>query len=315
MKSLSLPSLLLAVLMSCGMSSPAISQDANETSEDISEQNSAINDPDNRTGEPAHVTVVIKNVSGKDLLLRNIEIAESIANASDNKNPDRCEINQKNEILLRSGSSFEQDCQFHNNNSEQLGLSKRLRMSLLASKLKLVVMLDTKQLGKYRYYPSVSIQAQEYSIFIGGVFGAILLATFVWIERVLKNPVIRANVVKSLLPTALMGLRGGIMAIIALLLGRSSQSTGAPITLTVTDFTGGLLVGLFSYPLAAWIASALKIDELLLSSSEDKKKQRKQRTLPADSKDDIVDDAQQSKPDNRDIDQRSIQEKLSSASG
>lgn len=292
MKTFSFSSLILATLL-FGIAPHATSQDANEIATDLSGQNSATkafeitlqSDPDNRTGEPAHVTVIIKNISGKDLLLRNIEIAQSTAPSNSAENPDRCEINQKNEIFLRSGLSFEQDCQFYTDIPENSGILKHLRMSLLSSRLKLMVMLDTKQLGKYRHYPSVSIPAQEYSIFIGGVLGAILLATFVWIERVLKNPLIRANLAKSLLPTVLMGLRGGIMAIIALLLGRSSQSTGAPITLTVTDFTGGLLVGLFSYPLAAWIASALKIDEILLGSPDYEKNQRKQHAAPVDKKD------------------------------
>jgi len=38
------------------------------------------------------------------------------------------------------------------------------------------------------------------------------------------------------------------------------EGIGSPVMLTVVDFSGGVLIGLFSYPLASWISSTLKLD-------------------------------------------------------
>ena len=53
------------------------------------------------------------------------------------------------------------------------------------------------------------------------------------------------------------------MAIIALLFGKTTQGAGSPVSLIVVDFAGGIMIGLFSYPLASWISSALKLDDLV----------------------------------------------------
>lgn len=235
----------------------------------------ATGDSDNRTGEPVFVVITVKNVSGQDLLLRNAEFSLAGEWTNVGGKTIRCTLNQRGEIRLRNDLSLEQVCRFDVVMGGNSGFFKRSRSGLLSSKLKLSVLLDTKELGSFRYYPSISVPAQEYSVFIGGVLGALLLAIFVWIERMLKKPVMRVYWVRSLVPALLMGLRGGIMAIIALLLGKSSQSAGAPITLTVTDFTGGLLIGLFSYPLAAWITSALKLDTILFNKPNVRQSRRR----------------------------------------
>ena len=78
------------------------------------------------------------------------------------------------------------------------------------------------------------------------------------------------------------------MAIVALLLGKTTQGVGSPVSLSVEDFAGGVLIGLFSYPLASWISSTLKLDGNFVGRSSDKGKGRSQgtstRTDPEDGK-------------------------------
>jgi len=120
--------------------------------------------------------------------------------------------------------------------------------------------------GTARFYPSATftVKAPDSSIFIGGVVGAMLLALFVAAERILKNPAVREDWIGTSWVTVLMGLRGGLLAIFALLLGKTTQGGGSPVSLSVADFAGGVLVGLFSYPLASWISSTLKLDSVVV---------------------------------------------------
>ena len=58
------------------------------------------------------------------------------------------------------------------------------------------------------------------------------------------------------------------MAVVALLLGKTTQGAGSPVSLTVIDFTGGLMIGLFSYPLATWISSTLKLNGAVVPAAD-----------------------------------------------
>lgn len=235
----------------------------------------ATGDPDNRIGQPMFVTVVLKNTSAIDLELKSLNIKIDAVSADRFIDP-MCPIQQRGEIRIDKGLSYQQTCRFDMHPTrfqdgflswQRALLNADIRLSITALPVSLgSAPKDRKELGTYHYFPSVPIRASEVSIFLGGMVGAMMLAVFVWIEQILKSPRTRGawlrTFSKSFVTMALMGFRGGLMAIIALLLGQTTQGPGSPVNLTVTDFTGGILVGLFSYPLAAWVASTLKIESL-----------------------------------------------------
>lgn len=223
-------------------------------------------DPWNRVGQPMFITIQVKNVSAGTVLIKNLNISIDHVSA-DRFAETKCEWQQHGELTLAPGLSFEQSCRFEMNPLDLWASFRSLREALWSAEIRFDVKANINRVGERHFYPSLIVKAQEFSIFIGGMVGALLLAIFVWIERVLTNPAVREAWLRSLGFTALMGIRGGIMAIIALLLGKTTQGGGSPISLTVSDFTGGLMVGLFSYPFASWISSALKLDDVVLSRS------------------------------------------------
>lgn len=223
---------------------------------------SAVSDPMNRVGHPLFVVTNIKNVSGEQIIIKNIII--KIDDASlDKFKKDVGTCIPPGEPLLSSGQSIEPSCRFEMNDDTSLDFIS-LQNKLLSAEIRLSV--TAKFAGheeEFHYYPSINVKAPESSIFIGGLLGALLLAGFVLVETMLRNPM-RQEWGKNLVRTTLLGLRGGIMAMIALIIGKATQSTGSPISMTVTDFNGGIVVGLFSYPLAAWISSTLKLNGVLV---------------------------------------------------
>lgn len=224
-------------------------------------------DAANRLGQPIFIAIKIKNTAGSDLLMKNINVNIDGVSADRFKTV-TCKLQQLGEIKISRGLSFEQTCRFEMKASSFSWTLKSWQDNLLAADVRLAVTADIEPLGAFKYYPSVRVNAPELSIFIGGIFGALLLAVFVWIERMLRNAEDRKAWFRDLRITLLTGLRGGIMAIIALLIGKTTQGAGAPVSLTVIDFTGGVMVGLFSYPLASWISSALKLESALQSGDK-----------------------------------------------
>ena len=223
-------------------------------------------DPMNRVGEPIFVSLSVKNNAGKSLRLRNISMQMDRSSGAWVNDEEQCNLQQYGEPVLAQGQTLQQYCRFDVQPSKMSWSIRSWREALMSTDVRLVVDADIDGVGERRYYPTITLKAQEYAIFFGGVVGAFMLAMFIWIERLLSNQRVRQALLKNFLVTLLMGARGGIMAIIALLLGKTTQGTGSPVTLTVTDFSGGVMIGLFSYPLAAWISSALKLDNMLIVS-------------------------------------------------
>jgi len=56
-----------------------------------------------------------------------------------------------------------------------------------------------------------------------------------------------------LLDAARSGLLGGLCAIILILVAGISEGGQPPIAISIEDFWGGVIVGLFSLPIATWI--------------------------------------------------------------
>lgn len=217
-------------------------------------------EPNNRVGDAAYVVISLRNISGAQLQLKNMTVSIDGPAKERFVAPLECPLQRDGEVELASGAVFEQTCRFEMKPARVWPGGSGLQSSLLSADIRLQVIAELTKLGNFQYFPTFMMKAPEISIFIGGFFGALMLALFVLVERILRNPEARQAWVRTALVTLVMGLRGGLMAIIALLISKTTQSVGSPVSLTVADFSGGILVGLFSYPLATWISSTLKLD-------------------------------------------------------
>jgi len=255
-------------------------------------------DEGNRVGDPVIAWVAITNESDGNLKLMNLSVDVSPSANSSFGSARPCTLPGDGEVELMPAQMFRMACKFpiqaeaaeplkdgaasdatqaSDSKSDQLrdaasGWSGNWVTRVLDAHLRFEVTtefehLSTNKQDTRRFYPAMVVKAVDYSVFIGGVAGAMLLALFVLAERVLKNPDVRERWVRNLLVTMLMGLRGGVLAVIALLIGKTTQGVGSPVSLSVTDFTGGVLIGLFSYPLASWISSTLKLEGVFVQAS------------------------------------------------
>jgi len=237
-------------------------------------------DPMNRVGGPVYLSVTLKNVSAAEQTVENLVV--KIEGAADSRfdGGSPCELAVTGEVTLPPGESYSQNCRLPAQSLTQAAASspeatsssvtgwesQRWYQSVFSADLRPMVEVGVAGAGTARFYPSATftVKAPDSSIFIGGVVGAMLLALFVAAERILKNPAVREDWIGTSWVTVLMGLRGGLLAIFALLLGKTTQGGGSPVSLSVADFAGGVLVGLFSYPLASWISSTLKLDSVVV---------------------------------------------------
>ena len=173
-----------------------------------------------------------------------------------------CKLQQLGEENLKKAGGFQQSCRFEMRTLDSVWSISGLRTYLFANNIRFAVTVSVSGDREYRYYPTVMVNASEVSIFVGGIFGALLLALFVWVHKLIVEPRARLYWGRNLGYTFLLAMRGGIMAIIALLIGKTTQGSGSPVALTVIDFAGGVMIGIFSYPLASWMASTLKIESV-----------------------------------------------------
>lgn len=265
-------------------------------------------DESNRVGDPVIVWVSITNESDAQLKLMNATVRINPSSNASFGSASSCAVLGDGEQLLLPRQMLRTACKFPDEKrvpagapsetadaavsqpvvevdqgagASASGWSASWFTRVLDAQLRFEVEVEIEQLagGKQdtrRFYPVVTVKAVDYSVFIGGVAGAMLLALFVLAERVLKNPEVRRHWVQNLFVTLVMGLRGGAIAVIALLLGKTTQGVGSPVSLSVTDFTGGVLIGLFSYPLASWISSTLKLDGVFVNAAADTGQKEKQ---------------------------------------
>lgn len=244
-------------------------------------------DPMNRVGDPVFVTITLRNQASRDQIVKNLSVRVDAMADQRFSSAGECTLSGLGEITLTPGETYSQTCRFPvaaaavaesdpaaSAAAPAPGLADRTGWrrsawygNLLGADLRMIVDVDVEGTGSRRFFPLVTVKAGEGSIFVGGVFGAMLLALFVLAERLLKNPDVRENWVRNVFVTLLMGLRGGLLAVIALLLGKTTQGIGSPVMLTVVDFSGGVLIGLFSYPLASWISSTLKLDGVFVAAA------------------------------------------------
>lgn len=213
----------------------------------------------NRVGESIYVVVSLKNRTDRKITLTSltIEVDES---AKDRFQGRALCKPESGEPVIPPNLSFEQRCKLDMKSGMFWLPEGSVRNLLFSAEVPLVVQIRPEKGDPATALPVVRVNAPQFGIFVGGLTGALMLAFFMWIERLLSDPRARERWGISMLVMCALGLRGGLMAIMALLLSSTTQGSASPISLDVNDFSGGVLVGLFSYPLANWIASTLKLD-------------------------------------------------------
>ncbi len=110
----------------------------------------------------------------------------------------------------------------------------------------------------------ITLQPPLSSLIWGGVLGAVLLAVFVSVYRFLRqSPQGHKDLWNAMKGAVGISAGGAVSAIIALLLLQRLKGLELPINLTVTDFYGGLVVGLFSYKIGDWLYKELSGESTL----------------------------------------------------
>jgi hypothetical protein len=254
----------------------------------------AVGDAANRVGSVMYFTITLRNVSDRAQKVRNLTVA--VDDSPDNQAlGSSCALSGIGEPVLPAGETYSQTCRFPALATEPTGLptdaseesrgaaaraqraesqvaggDRRWFSWLFSSDVRLLVDVDVQGVGSRQFFPVITVKSNEASIFIGGIAGAMLLALFVATERLLRSPKLREEWRTTAVVTLVMGLRGGLLAVVALLLGKTTQGIGSPVTISVSDFQGGVLIGLFSYPLATWISSTLKVDGVFVPQPVEK---------------------------------------------
>ncbi len=97
----------------------------------------------------------------------------------------------------------------------------------------------------------VTLQPPLVSLIWGGIVGSLLLAAFVGTYRLVREP--RDKRVRLLVQILFLAGAGAVCAVIALILLRRLQGVELPVNVTVADFYGGVVIGLFSFKIGDWL--------------------------------------------------------------
>lgn len=100
----------------------------------------------------------------------------------------------------------------------------------------------------------VTLEPPLNSILWGSILGSLLLALYISLHKRRKENLPWKTALSRFLSVALTGIVSGI--IIVFLLFRF-KNLDLPVTITVTDFFGGLVLGLFTYKLGDWLYGKL----------------------------------------------------------
>lgn len=92
------------------------------------------------------------------------------------------------------------------------------------------------------------------SILWGSIFGSLLLALFIALYKRTKEMLPWKTTLSRFVSVSLTGIVSGFIIIFLLF---SSKNLDLPVTITVTDFFGGMILGLFTYKLGDWLYNKL----------------------------------------------------------
>jgi hypothetical protein len=106
-------------------------------------------------------------------------------------------------------------------------------------------------------------------VFFGGLFGALLLVSFMLATKILKaaqggtlNAAIagwRQSALKWFLLYCAYALNGFVVALLLVILSAGLSAFTIPVNIKLQDFSGGVMVGLFSVTLGKFIAEKLNL--------------------------------------------------------
>jgi hypothetical protein len=104
---------------------------------------------------------------------------------------------------------------------------------------------------------TLDVEAPMSSLIWGGIIGSLLLAIFLSAYKYLRAT--EANKLKAILVEAVkLFTTGAITALILVILIYRYKEIELPINITVNDFYGGVVLGLFTYTLGDWLYKKLR---------------------------------------------------------
>lgn len=220
-------------------------------------------DEANRLGQLIYFTIQIKSLAKNDFKTNNIDI--SILGPSSerfvaNKSSNTVECPVTGAQVLVAEHIWELPCR----------LEMKPGLYLFNAEIVVRVKLKGTTSEEFQHYLRVRVRAPEYSIFVGGAVGSLMLGLFAWLSAIIAR--VRGRQALQAAPEVLsiiaISIRGALMSAMLLALTGATEASASPIQLTVLDFSGGVLVGMLSVPLAQWLASILSTSELLGNPSQ-----------------------------------------------
>jgi hypothetical protein len=223
-------------------------------------------------GEPIFVLLSVRNVGEKPITLQNLTIeAMGLLSRVYNKS---CNVSFS-EQTIQPQKGINRTCSLSAARvPAEIFLYRQDRFRILAS-VKIASYQDPLPMAL-----NLQLAMPEFSVVYGALVGTLLLVmfstSFSYLQTFPRAPKDLSTLksqaatylarlpIRLLLSTAEMVLRaiqGGVVAIILIVLSRTTTEIGAPIAVRVDDFWGGLLVGIFSVPLASWLATKLAYEE------------------------------------------------------
>lgn len=229
----------------------------------------------------AEAAVVVKDLCLQDRSVRAVDPSKDPdcnALATDTQYQFNCPTTIFN---LEAGETRTIDCVAR---STRTWLSTALDSSLWQSSV-LPVDVQVSVAGEVeRFAFTLPVSAHTSAVFMGGLLGAFLLACLIQLRKYEEQLPIRGStadpapknwnailvalksegidrfimiwrflmsLVSFAMAAAVRSLSGGVCAIILLLLGRMSEGNFSPVQFVVSDFAGGVLVGLFALPIGS----------------------------------------------------------------
>lgn len=214
--------------------------------------------------ESIAVLVRVENLSSKNTLtLQSIDV--DALPPLKKAYPSKCLKENFETISILPGDSRSISCELKPNiEARNIFLINRQNEFHLLVTSKLASKSDSNQ-----FLHPIKIYKPETDVIFGSIIGVILLSVFLAIHgiRTDSNLQIAGFKIESnrffifikylLLDT----ISGAITAIFLLALTHSSKSSAAPINISVEDFWGGLVIGIFSIPLSKWIVQKVQTFE------------------------------------------------------
>jgi hypothetical protein len=205
------------------------------------------------------IHVLVSNLTDKDLRLKSVRIimpSEFVAARASTVKLETTDL----DVLLKPG---QEKLSSYTIPAESTSVFRSLMNNQLVTFIP--AEYDTRIVVTYQFPPDpetdhieiakIKLEPPLIALMWGGAIGAMLLALFRFANRWHNDPVSRSR--KAFYENLGLGLAGCVTAVIALFLLFRLQGLQLPISVTVTDFFGGIIVGLFSFKLGDFIFEKL----------------------------------------------------------